>query len=244
MIVPLGTYFVDRDQPPLSAEEAEVVRRFHDLYFRRWSQGADTINLSWFGHHLLKCPLDLWVYQELLARTRPDFILETGTWGGGSALYFAMMLDHIGHGQVISVDINVHPNRPEHSRIRYITGSSVAASVIAEVREEVGKHRVMVVLDSDHRAAHVYDELIAYSPLVQTGDYLIVEDTNVNGHPAYPDFGPGPMEALDRFLSENDEFIIDQRCERFLMTLYPRGYLKRSKPARSFLDQPLPTKPA
>jgi cephalosporin hydroxylase len=89
------------------------------------------------------------------------------------------------------------------------------------------------VLDSDHRAAHVYDELIAYSPLVQIGDYLIVEDTNVNGHPTYPDFGPGPMEALDRFLSENDEFIIDQRCERFLMTLYPRGYLRRSKPGTS-----------
>jgi cephalosporin hydroxylase len=71
--------------------------------------------------------------------------------------------------------------------------------------------------------------MIAYSALVQTGDYLIVEDTNVNGHPVWPDFGPGPMEAIDRFLSENDEFAIDQRCERFLMTLYPRGYLTRTR---------------
>ena len=85
----------------------------------------------------------------------------------------------------------------------------------------------MVILDSDHRAPHVYDEIIAYSALVRVGDYLIVEDTNVNGHPTYPEFGPGPMEAVDRFLSENDEFAIDERCERFLMTLNPRGYLKR-----------------
>jgi len=230
MIAPLGTYFLDRDQPELSSEEAEVVREFHDLYYRRWlTQGADTINLSWFGHKLLKCPLDLWVYQELLVRTRPDFVVETGTFCGGSALYFAMVLDHIGHGRVVTVDIDVQPNRPEHPRISYITGSSVDMAVIAQVREAVGSHRAMVVLDSDHRAVHVYDEIIGYSPLVQTGDYLIVEDTNVNGHPTLPDFGPGPMEAVDKFISENDEFVIDQRCERFLMTLYPRGYLRRSR---------------
>lgn len=231
MAAPFGTYVVDRDQPALSPEDVEVVRRFHDLYYRRWSQdGADTINLSWFGHPLQKCPLDLWVYQELLVRTRPDFVIETGTWRGGSALYLAMILDHIGHGRVLTVDVNVQPDRPEHARIAYLTGSSIDPMVLARVRDEVGGHRVMVVLDSDHRADHVYGELIAYSPLVQAGDYLIVEDTNVNGHPTYPDFGPGPMEGLDRFLLENDEFVIDRRCERFLLTLYPRGYLRRSRP--------------
>jgi cephalosporin hydroxylase len=71
--------------------------------------------------------------------------------------------------------------------------------------------------------------MVAYSPLVHPGDYLIVEDTNVNGHPTYPEFGPGPMEAVDRFLAESDGFAIDVRCERFLMTLNPRGYLKRKE---------------
>jgi cephalosporin hydroxylase len=237
MIAPLGAYFIDRDQPPLSSEEEEVVRRFHELYYRHWLPGirrkeerADTLNLSWFGHHLMKCPLDLWIYQELLVRTRPDFVVETGTWSGGSALYFAMHLDHIGHGRVITLDIADAPNRPEHPRITYITGSSVDAAIIGQVRDAVGMQRAMVVLDSNHHADHVYAEMIAYSPLVQTDDYLIVEDTNVNGHPAYPDFGPGPMEAVDKFLAENDEFAIDRRCERFLMTLYPRGYLRRSRP--------------
>ncbi|MEK6321323.1 MAG: CmcI family methyltransferase [Acidobacteriota bacterium] len=234
MIAPLGTYFVDRDQPPLSSDEAEVVREFHDLYYRRWlEKDADTNNLSWFGHRLMKCPLDLWIYQELLVRTRPDVVIETGTKFGGSALYLAMVLDQIGDGRVITIDIDIEFVRPEHPRISYIAGSSVDTAVIQQVRHAVGSQRAMVVLDSDHSVGHVYDEMIAYSPLVQTGDYLIVEDTNVNGHPAYPGFGPGPMEAVDKFLSENDEFVIDRRCERFLLTMYPSGYLRRSKPRKA-----------
>jgi cephalosporin hydroxylase len=228
---PIGTYFLARDQPALSLEEAKVVERFHDLYFRRWSeQGADTINLSWFGYETLKCPLDLWMYQELLVATRPDIVIETGTWFGGSALYIAMVLEQIGDGRVITIDIEAKPNRPEHGRIKYLTGSSTDRSIIADVTRLVGGKRTMVILDSDHRASFVYDELIAYSPLVQVGDYIIVEDTNVNGHPTWPDFGPGPMEAVDKFLAENDEFVTDRRCERFLMTLNPAGYLRRNRP--------------
>jgi cephalosporin hydroxylase len=226
----IGSHVVDRDQPALSAEEDDLVRRFHDLYYRRWLRGgADTVNLSWFGYELLKCPLDLWEYQELLVRTRPDIVIETGTLAGGSALYLAMILDGIGHGRVITIDVEPRSGRPEHPRIAYITGSSVDESVLATVRRMVGNDRAMVILDSDHRAEHVYREIVGYSPFVQVGDYLVVEDTDVNGHPIWPEFGPGPMEAVERFLSESDEFVIDERCERFLMTLNPRGYLRRSR---------------
>ena len=221
-----GQSFFDRDQLPLNTQERDIIDRFHDLYYRRWLAGGDTINLSWFGHATFKCPLDLWIYQELLVRSRPDVIVETGTKFGGSALFMATIMDTIGHGRVISVDIDPTPDRPKHSRISYITGSSTDALVVAQVREEVGAGRAMVVLDSDHRAEHVYNEIIAYNSLVPIGDYLIVEDTNVNGHPTFPEYGPGPMEAVDKFLSENNEFVVDDRCERFLMTLNPRGVPK------------------
>lgn len=228
MTIRLGSYVVDRAQPPLSSEEAEVVRRFHDLYYQRWlAAGADTINLSWCGYQALKCPLDLWLYQELLVRTRPDVVVETGTWRGGSALYMAAVFDQIGRGRVITIDIEAKPDLPDHPRIRYLNGSSTDPAVVAEVRRSVAGNRAMVILDSDHHARHVYEELRAYSPFVLTGDYLIVEDTNVNGHPAYPEFGPGPREAVERFLSSNEEFAIDERCERFMMTLNPMGYLRR-----------------
>jgi len=227
MTTPIGPYFPDRDQPKLSFRDERVVRRFHKLYYNRWPQGADTISISWFGYLLLKCPLDLWMYQELIVRRRPDYVIETGTLAGGSALYFAMLFDQLEHGHVITIDIENRPDRPEHPRITYLTGSSVDEEITAKVREEVGDGRAMVVLDSDHRAEHVYEELVAYNSFVKSGDYLIVEDTNINNHPVVPDFGPGPMEAVDRFLSQNKNFIIDERCERFLMTLQPRGYLRR-----------------
>jgi cephalosporin hydroxylase len=229
--IPTGPFIVDREQPQLNEEEAQLVDRFHDLYYRRWwVRGGDTLNLSWLGHEICKCPLDLWIYQELIVRTRPDLVFETGTLHGGSALFMATVMDMIGHGRVITIDKALEAGRPVHPRISYWLGSSVDEAVVAEASTAAVGKRAMVVLDSDHSAAHVFQEIMSYSPLVHVGDYLVVEDTNVNGHPTYPDFGPGPMEAVGKFLSQNDEFVIDGRCERFLLTMNPRGYLKRVAP--------------
>ena len=87
----------------------------------------------------------------------------------------------------------------------------------------------MVILDSDHSQAHVEAELAAYAGIVSVGSYLIVEDTDINGHPARPDFGPGPWEALQTFLATNHDFEVDRSRERFLLTLNPGGYLRRRK---------------
>ena len=227
MSFPIGDKIIDRDQPPLSAAEIDVINCFHDLYYRRWLAGGDTIDASWFGHVVRKCPLDLWMYQELLVRRRPDLVIETGTLFGGSALFLATVMDIIGHGRIITIDREEKPNRPAHPRISYWLGSSVDPSIVTEARKAAGNGRTMVVLDSDHAMAHVYREIVSYGPLVQVDDYLVVEDTNVNGHPTYQEYGPGPMEAVDKFLAETDAFAIDPRCERFLMTLNPRGFLKR-----------------
>ena len=140
-----------------------------------------------------------------------------------------MVFDQLNHGRVITVDVDddAKANRPRHPRITYVSGSSTDPAIVGAVHGMVGGARAMVVLDSDHKAAHVYDEIVAYAPLVHAGDYLIVEDTNVNGHPTFPEFGPGPMEAVTKFLEENRDFEVDRRCERFLMTLNPSGYLRR-----------------
>ena len=87
----------------------------------------------------------------------------------------------------------------------------------------------MVILDSDHSKAHVLAEMKAYAPLVSKDSYLIVQDTNVNGHPVLEKFGPGPMEAVNEFLATNDEFHRDREAERLMFTMHPKGYLKKIK---------------
>jgi cephalosporin hydroxylase len=207
----------------------EIVRDFHRLYYesekRTWS------NTFWLGQPSAKCPLDLWIYQEILFERRPDVIVESGTYLGGTAHFLACMCDLVDNGRVITLDIRARQphRRAKHPRIEYRTGSSTSPQVVAGVKHALRPgQRVMVILDSNHRKDHVLAELRAYSPLVTPGDYLIVEDTNVNGHPVAMDYGPGPMEAVDEFLAENDEFSIDESREKFFMTFNPRGYLRRS----------------
>ncbi len=199
-----------------------VVQAFHELYYGSCVWANDT---KWFGHSVQKCPLDLWIYQNILFETQPDFIIETGSGYGGSALYMAHICDLLGRGKIISVDIKDIP-RPKHDRITYLTGSSVDGEVLKSVKDLVPEH-ALVILDSDHTCKHVLQELRMYEHFVAKGSYLIVEDTDVAGHPVCPDHGPGPFEAVTEFLLLNKHFKIDLACEKFLMTQNPGGYLKR-----------------
>jgi cephalosporin hydroxylase len=181
----------------------------------------------WLGVQVAKNPLDLWVFQEIVAETKPDVIVETGTYRGGSALYFASLCDLLGSGEVISIDLEpLKPDYPAHPRITYLGGrSSTDPNVIEEVESRVGGRRAMVVLDSDHSAVHVAAELEAYAPLVARGCYLIVEDTNVGE--VRKDLPPGPIKALDSFLDRNPGFEVDPERETWVITFNPRGYLRR-----------------
>jgi cephalosporin hydroxylase len=204
--------------------EPGVTDAFHRLYY----DTAVWKDTYWLGTRAQKCPLDLWVYQEILHEQRPDLILETGTAHGGSALYLASVCDLLGKGEIVTVDIYPIEDRPAHDRITYLTGSSTAPEIVTELeRLAEGRERVLVILDSDHSRDHVLDELRIYSRFVRPGGYLIVEDTNVNGHPVFADHGPGPMEAVEDFLAETSEFEIDPTREKFFLTFNPRGFLRK-----------------
>ncbi len=205
----------------------DVIRdQFHRLYYhvskRTWKD-------TWYrGVRTYKCPTDMWIYMELIDELMPGLVIETGTFRGGSALYIADRLETIGAGNVVTVDVNEPPKPPQHPRLTYFTGSSTDPAIVAEIAAMIPQGSpVLVILDSDHSRDHVYAELEAYAPLVPIGSYLIVEDTNVNGHPAAPDFGPGPMEAMWDFMATDPGFEVDARCERYFLTQNPSGYLKR-----------------
>lgn len=210
-----------------SKSEQDIVKKFHELYyemhFRTWA------NTFWLGVPLEKCPLDCWIYQEILFETKPDVIIECGTFKGGGALFLASLLDIMGKGKIITIDIQKRDFK-QHPRITYLTGSSTSKEIISKVKNLIKKEdKVMVILDSDHTKAHVLSELEAYNDLVSKGNYLIVEDTNVNGHPIQKEYGEGPMEALKKFMKTNDNFVIDKSKEKFYLTFNPHGYLRKIK---------------
>lgn len=209
-----------------------IVDAFHTLYY---DSGPSTWqNTTYRGVPILKIPLDMWLYQEIIWDLKPDLIIETGTASGGSAVLMADLLDIIGRGEVITVDIEdraPHSGtyRPSHPRVRYLTGSSTSEKIVAQVRAAVPPGAtVMVVLDSDHSRDHVLAEMNIYAELVSAGSYLIVEDSNINGHPVLPGCYPGPMEALESFLQHRDDFAIDTDKHKFLVSFNPNGYLRRT----------------
>ncbi len=206
-----------------------IADAFHRLYYDEARFHGGSWHLTTFlGTRVWKLPLDLWQYQELLYELRPDLIVECGTAFGGSARYLATVCDALDHGRILTIDIEAQDDLPQHPRIRYVSGSSVSPEVVDLVRQEAeGAGIVLVILDSDHSRDHVLAECRAYADLVTPGSYLIVEDTNVHGHPVYPEHGPGPAEGLAAFLAERDDFEHDTARDKFLVTFNPGGWLRR-----------------
>lgn len=208
--------------------EREIVDQFHKLYYDSKKFGKSWGDTFWLGVPVLKCPFDLWVYQEIIFELKPDKIIECGTAHGGSTLFLACMCALVDNGRVISIDIENRKGKPSHKRIEYLIGSSVSKEIVDFISRQIGERdRVMVILDSDHRKEHVLQELRIYSKFVTKDSYIIVEDTNINGHPVFPEVGPGPFEAVLDFVKEGKSFDIDKSKEKFFLTFNPNGYLKR-----------------
>lgn len=216
----------------------EIINKFHQQYYYSGVWANDT---KWMGIPVQKCPLDLWIYQELIFELRPDLIIETGTCYGGSALFMAHMCDLVGYGSIITIDINSTNIRTKNNeRIHYLNGSSIDDVILNTVAKhakgrsiDIMANRfgnppiIMVILDSDHSKDYVLKEMECYAPFVTKGSYMIVEDSDVNGHPICSDHGPGPAEAIIEFLKTHPEFEVDRSCEKFLMTQNPGGYLRK-----------------
>ena len=211
-------------------------------FFRRSCEYRYTYNWTWLGRPIIQYPQDVMALQEIVWRQRPEAIVETGIAHGGSAVFFASLLELLGGDRrVVAVDIDLREHNrialaahPLAHRIDLIEGSSVDPKVVERVRAAIGARRnVFVMLDSNHTHAHVRAELAHYAPLVRKGGYLVVMDTVVEfmGADAFPDrpWGPGdnPLTAVREFLASNDRFVVDEEYDRkLLVTVAPGGYLR------------------
>lgn len=227
---PIGNQSAAFAPGPLAVSQQKTVAEFQDLLYNLTdANGNRSYSITWLGYEMLKWPSDIWLYQEIICQTKPDAIIETGTFRGGSALFMACVCDMIGHGKVLTIDPDVSEAdaRPRHPRIAYLAGSSVAPEIIDRVTKLVDGKSTMVILDSIHTRDYVLEELNLYSRFVAPGGMIVVEDTHINGHPTYREFGPGPWEAIDAFLPQNTDFFVDRTFERFLVTANPNGFLRR-----------------
>jgi cephalosporin hydroxylase len=200
-----------------------------------WYDEGAWLKNRWLGIQTEQNPMDAWIIQEIIFETKPDFVVECGSFKGGSAALWATVLAQVNPlGRVITVDIEDMMQEARKlpivkERVDFLLGSSTDPAIVSEITRRVQGKNVLVILDSLHTEEHVLRELKAYSPLVKIGGYINVQDTNINGHPVLPGVGPGPNEAVKAFLAGNDSFIVDKTRDRLQLTFCPGGYLKRVK---------------
>ncbi len=236
---------MDKKAEPRSDSAESALRDAGREFFRASVTSKYSYRFSWLGRPVIQYPQDLLAMQEIIWRTQPDLIVETGIAHGGSLIFHASILELLG-GQRLAVgidsDIRHHnrlaiDNHPLRRRIHMIEGSSTDETTVAQVREFArNASRVMVVLDSNHTHEHVLTELRTYSALVTEGNYLIVLDTAIEQLPdeTYPDRpwsrGDNPMTAVHEFLKESTRFEIDASIQRrIVITVAPDGYLVCTK---------------
>ncbi|MFN7925457.1 MAG: CmcI family methyltransferase [Bryobacteraceae bacterium] len=199
-------------------------------------------DLTWLGVPIIQLPGDIVMMQELIWRIRPEAIVECGFAHGGSAIFYASILELAGKGEVIGVDVEVRKynrlaveSHPMAHRIRIVEGSSIDPSTVARIEETLlGAAPVIAVLDSNHTTAHVLEEMELYAPLVTPGSYLVVMDgaqahvwDTPRGKREWRD--DNPLEAIARFLERHPEFEEDSRYTRTEVTSSPRGFLRRRR---------------
>jgi cephalosporin hydroxylase len=200
-----------------------------------------TYNWTWLGRRVIQYPQDLMARQEIIWKTKPAVVIETGIAHGGSLIFSASMLALLGgEREVIGIDIDIRSHNrsaieahPQAAKIVMFEGSSIDPELAGRVCGRVAGRPALVILDSNHTAAHVAAELELYAPLIGAGNYLVVMDTAIEhvDAAAFGDrpWGPGnsPLTAVEAFLAREPRFVVDEEYDaKLLFTVAPRGYLR------------------
>ena len=241
----IQTFIEERRQRVQNNGVNEELQTAADAFNIASNKAQYSYNFSWMGRPIIQYPQDMIAMQEIIWDLKPDLIIETGIAHGGSLIYYASIIELIGKGEILGIDIDIREhNRIEiekHSmfkRIKMLQGSSVDPGIIEQVNTYAkGKETILVCLDSNHTHEHVLQELSSYSPFVTTDSYIVVFDTIVEhlpeGYFAQKrswNISNNPKTAVNEFLKNNDDFIQDLQIDnKLLISVAPGGYLKRIK---------------
>jgi cephalosporin hydroxylase len=186
--------------------------------------------VTWLGKPIWQNVTDAWLLQESLVDGDVDFVVECGTNRGGSAYYMATIFDLLGRGKVLTIDVE-KLSTIEHPRVEFLTGSSTDPAIVEVVRNRIAAsnpNHVLVILDSDHSERHVAREMDLYAEFVKVGDYMHVQDGCIDQLWIFRRSRPGPLRAIEHFLSKDNRFVVDQeRSKRYLVGHSPKGWLRR-----------------
>ena len=240
---PINQFIEEREQRIKEYAENKTLKQAAKQFNDASNSAQYSYNFSWMGRPIIQYPQDIIAMQEIIWDIQPDLIIETGIAHGGSLIFYASLLELIGNGDVVGIDIDIREhNRKEieshkmFKRIKMISGSSIANETIEQVKKHADrKQKIIVVLDSNHTHDHVIKELELYSPFVSLGSYIVVFDTIVEDLPAgyFPQprpwgIGNNPKTAVHEFLKSNNNFVIDDKIDnKLLISVAPSGYLKR-----------------
>lgn len=235
----------EREQRISGYEKNENLLKAADNFNIESNRSQYSYNFSWMGRPIIQYPQDMIAMQEIIWNLKPDLIIETGIAHGGSLIYYASILELIGKGEILGIDIDIREhnkieieNHPMAKRITMIQGSAIDPLIVEKIKIFAeGKKTVLVCLDSNHTHEHVLAELEMYSPFVTENSYIIVFDTIVENLPeGYFSqqrpwgIGNNPKTAVESFLQTNKNFIIDTNIDnKLLISVAPQGYLKRIK---------------
>ncbi len=232
------------EQRIASYEKNMQLRRAADIFIAESVIPKYSYNFTWLGRPIIQYPQDMIAVQEIIWQTKPDLIIETGIAHGGSLIFHASILQLLGRGKVLGIDLDIRKhnrseieNHPLANMITMLEGSSTSPEIIGKVvKFALDFKKIMVVLDSNHTYDHVIKELELYAPIVSEGSYLIVFDTFIENLPPslYPDRpwekGNNPMTAVRNFLNVSKDFEVDRNIQnKLLITTAPEGYLRKKK---------------
>ena len=241
----LKKFYRERKENISKQEKSKELKNLGVDFIKKVEKTKYSYNFSWMGSPIIAYPQDMIAMQEIIWDIKPDLIIECGVAHGGSIIYYASLLNLIGKGTVLGIDIDIRvhnrkliESHPMFNRIKLIEGSSTSNEVFNEVKNiSKSYNKVLVCLDSNHTHDHVLKELELYAPLVSKDSYCVVFDTVIEDMGIEWDWkdrdwgvGNNPKTALHEYLKINNDFVIDKSIDsKLLITVAPDGFLKRVK---------------